>query len=489
MPTKHHEQEDFPCVTPEQGEQLWGAAQGRGWDRFLWMRPDSSITDFERASAYALTCDGYAYEASELEPRGANLNDLCDRCEDSGWRVSFVELRMCLFQLQRSFKWLSGSGEVPEIEAAYMACYKAACEAWEREHPDHLPEVRAAYKAMAKVLAGPGDDGSNDAGPSPRKLSPDRARRFGFDGLDDGITIVSQRGQAMSPQYTPHKKLSLRRHPQLNEAWLHDRICDDPSLLGLGDVRVLDRERSLTGGGRLDLLLLDDDNDRRFEVEIQLGSTDPSHIIRAIEYWDLERKKYPAYEHVAVIVAEDVTTRFLNVMSLMSGSIPMIAIQLDALEVGEHLVLNFVQVLDLTELRADDVAEEDSGGGNTDRPYWDAKAGKALMGICDAIKTMVQQYAKSSVEFNYLRHYMGLRYGGVVRNVVSMSPKRTKNYVNVGFQVSDAVEWKAKFEEAGVPVQSKRKNRFLLKLNPEDLKDNAALIEQAVQAAITEAEI
>lgn len=293
----------------------------------------------------------------------------------------------------------------------------------------------------------------------------------------------------MAPKYTPHKKLYLRRHPQLNEAWLHDRICDDPSLLGLGDVRVLDRERSLTGGGRLDLLLLDDDNDRRFEVEIQLGSTDPSHIIRSIEYWDLERKKYPAYEHVAVIIAEDITTRFLNVLSLMSGSIPMIAIQLDALEVGEHLVLNFVQVLDLTELRADDLTEEDSGGGNTDRPYWDAKAGKALMGICDGMLGLVQNHARSSVELNFLKHYMGLRAGGVVRNVVSMSPKPTKHYVNVGFLISDAADWKAKFEEAGVPVQSKRKNRFLLKLTPDDLAENKALIDDAVRAAVSEAGI
>ena len=30
---------------------------------------------------------------------------------------------------------------------------------------------------------------------------------------------------------------------------------------------------------------------------------DESHIIRTIEYWDIERRRYPQYEHVAVIVA------------------------------------------------------------------------------------------------------------------------------------------------------------------------------------------
>jgi len=44
-----------------------------------------------------------------------------------------------------------------------------------------------------------------------------------------------------------------------------------------------------------------------YEIEIQLGSTDESHIIRTIEYWDIERKRYPQYDHTAVIIAEDIT--------------------------------------------------------------------------------------------------------------------------------------------------------------------------------------
>ncbi len=65
----------------------------------------------------------------------------------------------------------------------------------------------------------------------------------------------------------------------------------------------------------LDLLLQDPDTNRRYEVELQLGPTDESHIIRTIECWDIERKRYPQYDHCAVIVAEDITSRFLNVIS------------------------------------------------------------------------------------------------------------------------------------------------------------------------------
>lgn len=293
----------------------------------------------------------------------------------------------------------------------------------------------------------------------------------------------------MSFQYTTHTKLSLRQRPVLNENWLQDKIADDPGILGLGEVRLLDRERSLSGGGRLDLLLLDDENNRRFEVEIQLGQTDPSHIIRSIEYWDLERRRYPAYEHVAVIVAEDITTRFLNVMTLMSGSIPMVAIQLDALQVEQHVLLNFVQVLDLTDLRADDATTDDSGGGDVDRQYWMSRAGKELMLLADSVLELVNEHADSKQEFTYLRGYMGLRSNGVVKNVLTLSPKPMKNFVNVNVTVSNAGEWKDRFEELGVPVSSKRKNRFAIKLSAKDFKEQRELINEAVAAAIKEAGI
>ena len=90
----------------------------------------------------------------------------------------------------------------------------------------------------------------------------------------------------------------------------------DPGLLGLGELEVKDVERMQPRAGRLDLLLQDPDSYRRYTVELQLGATDESHIIRALEYWDIERKRYPQYDYCAVLVAEDITSRFLNVIAL-----------------------------------------------------------------------------------------------------------------------------------------------------------------------------
>jgi hypothetical protein len=80
------------------------------------------------------------------------------------------------------------------------------------------------------------------------------------------------------------ERLSLRAHPELTEKWVQDLIADDPSILGLGDLELRQKERVQPRGGRLDLLLQDPDTKRRYEIELQLGSTDETHIIRTIEY-------------------------------------------------------------------------------------------------------------------------------------------------------------------------------------------------------------
>ena len=145
--------------------------------------------------------------------------------------------------------------------------------------------------------------------------------------------------------YVKFEKISLKNHTELNERWVQERIAEYPAILGLGDVVLKDKERIQPRAGRLDLLLQDAESNHRYEVEVQLGNTDESHIIRTIEYWDIERKRYPQYDHTAVIVAEDITSRFLNVISLFNGVIPLMAIQMNALKLGDQVGLFFTTVV------------------------------------------------------------------------------------------------------------------------------------------------
>ena len=48
-------------------------------------------------------------------------------------------------------------------------------------------------------------------------------------------------------KYEKLTKLSIRSHPELSERWVQERIAEDPSILGLGDVILKDKERIQSG--------------------------------------------------------------------------------------------------------------------------------------------------------------------------------------------------------------------------------------------------
>jgi len=224
-------------------------------------------------------------------------------------------------------------------------------------------------------------------------------------------------------KYTKAERVMMRNHPEMSEKRIQQLIADDPSILGLGDLVLRDQERIHPKAGRLDLLLQDPDTNRRYEVELQLGATDESHIIRTIEYWDIERKRYPQYEHCAVIVAEDITSRFLNVISLFNGTIPLIAIQVQALRVGSEMTLVFTKVMD--ELARGLVDEdEDAAAAPTDRSYWlTLKGSQETLRMVDQLVELVQEVA-GPYQPKYNKFYIGLALDGEVNNFVSFRPKK-----------------------------------------------------------------
>ncbi len=204
--------------------------------------------------------------------------------------------------------------------------------------------------------------------------------------------------------YAKFERVMLRGHPVLTEKWVQERIAQEPKMLELGDVALKDKERIQPRAGRLDLLLQDVEEPRRFEVEIQLGSTDESHIIRTIEYWDIERKRYPQYEHTAVIIAEDITARFLNVISLFNGFIPLVAIQMRALRLGNQIGLVFTKVLDQVSLG---LVEEDEEHETADRAYWEQRGSVKTLGMADRLLGFAQTGSAIGAKVQQVLHWIG----------------------------------------------------------------------------------
>ena len=157
------------------------------------------------------------------------------------------------------------------------------------------------------------------------------------------------------------KTLSIRECGY-DEYWLRDRIFEEPAILGLGDLQAVLKEKSQAQGGRLDLLLKNPEDDSMFEVELQLGATDESHIVRTIEYWDNEKRRWPKRSHTAVLVAEKITSRFFNVVDLLSLGVPIIGIQANIVEAGNGKGLYFTKIIDSYE-------EPEDEEGTPQQPY------------------------------------------------------------------------------------------------------------------------
>ena len=91
-----------------------------------------------------------------------------------------------------------------------------------------------------------------------------------------------------------------------DEYWLRDRIFENPAILGLGELQAVMKEMTQSQGGRLDLLLKNPaEDDAMFEVEFQLESTDATHIIRTIEYWDSVKRVAKSQSHRGLGGGED----------------------------------------------------------------------------------------------------------------------------------------------------------------------------------------
>jgi len=278
--------------------------------------------------------------------------------------------------------------------------------------------------------------------------------------------------------YLKPERISLKNHPELTELWVQNLIADDPGILGLGELVVRDREKTVAGSGRLDLLLQDPESEKRYEVEVQLGRTDESHIIRTIEYWDVERKRYPGYEHTAVIVAEEITGRFFNVISLFINAIPMVAIQVQAVKVENSVSLIFTKVLDL---RTGAGKEEDEPAEPTDRAYWEKRGTKQTMEMTEQVLSEFIHSLNPKLALKYNKMYIGLQEGGQPNNFAIFNPQ--KSVLIARIRLDEDEELQKKLVDSGLDVMPYDGHRFKIRLVKDDIKKHKEVLADLFQKA------
>ena len=282
------------------------------------------------------------------------------------------------------------------------------------------------------------------------------------------------------PEYIKLEEISLKNTPECNEKWIQDIIANNPDILGLGNLQLKDKERIQPNAGRLDLLLNDDDDETRYEVEIQLGKTDESHIIRTIEYWDIEKNRYPNEDHVAVIIAEDITSRFLNVIRLFNRSIPLIALKMTAFKQSNGISLTFTRVIDLLEIVDDDDSVVDEP---KDRNYWENKSTKEMLQLVDVLAGYIKEIAPG-YELNYNKYYVGLAKDGISNNFVYFKPQKQR--IDFRMRTSRSDEWES---EISAIDHVWKDNCYRLFLNAETIKNQKEVLMKLIKMVAEEKKV
>jgi hypothetical protein len=186
------------------------------------------------------------------------------------------------------------------------------------------------------------------------------------------------------------------------------------------------------------------------------------------------------YEHCAVIVAEDITARFLNVVSLFNGTIPLIAIQVSALKIGDKVALVFTKVLD--ELRRGLVDEDEEVYEEADRHYWEARATKETVAMCDELLKVLRSF-DPKLDLKYNKFYIGLAKGGHPNNFVIFRP--TKSILRVEPWLNQSPDVDKLIGDAGLDAlpYDKRWGRYRVRVDSDALKKHAQVLADVMKRA------
>ncbi len=263
------------------------------------------------------------------------------------------------------------------------------------------------------------------------------------------------------------------RESGFDEYWLQKQIYDNPACLGLGDLESVSKERQQSSGGRLDILLKNPEDDTMYEIEVMLGETDETHIIRTIEYWDNEKRKWPQRQHYAVLVAENITRRFFNVIHLFSHAIPIIAIQVNIIETNDQKLLHFSKILDTYEEPEDGTGIEEI----YDESFWKKKSTWTIDTAKELLQTVEGIFESPSLR--YVKNYIAINIFG---NNYFWLHKRSASKSLLGFRISEEfLEDVSKLlDEQSISFVQKR-NRIKFTVDKDFITNHAEMLKQIAE--------
>lgn len=247
--------------------------------------------------------------------------------------------------------------------------------------------------------------------------------------------------------FVKSQPLSLAGHADYDEAWLERLIKSDTAILGLGSIQVISSQIQQSKG-RLDLLLRDETNEVIYVVELMLGPLDESHIVRTVEYWlrERDRKSHEDYELVAVLAAEKVLeSRFVDVVRFLSRQMPLLLMEVSALQVESHLTLKFIKVFDGRRLEGEAI----SPAPEASRESWIDSASPETVSLAEKLVDMLKGI-DPSISLTFKQDFLGLRLGNRANNFMTFQPRR--RFLRVWARTVNAVAFARSLKDAGIEL-------------------------------------
>lgn len=171
----------------------------------------------------------------------------------------------------------------------------------------------------------------------------------------------------------------------------------------------------------------------------------------------------------------------MSVISLFNGAVALIAIQMQALKVGDATTLVFTKVLD--ELSRGLVDEdEDAEAAPADRAYWEQRGSKTTVHFADELMAIVREL-DGSLEPKYNRYYIGMSKNGSRFNFVRLCP--LKSTVTHAFKSCRVGDIDGQINAAGVDTleYDNRSGAYRLSLDKEDIQTKKPVLRELIKAA------
>lgn len=213
------------------------------------------------------------------------------------------------------------------------------------------------------------------------------------------------------------------------ENFIRDQIMDEPEVLGLGKLIPVDREVS-NENGSMDLLFMNDDQSVHYNVELQLGNADSSHILKTISYYLSEQRKYPDKKHRAVLIAEDFQGRWGDALRYIGVLMPYIAIKMHAIQVEEidKPIIHFDIHMDT--YRQQEVEDASAEFGSE---YW--KRDKHRKRAYNAGLILAKKLECPHV---LTKHYVGLKVNN--KNFYYINTRAQGDHISIDFSINDEMQ-------------------------------------------------